>query len=72
MAGCPSCGAANPDGKRFCGDCGSPLAVGCPSCGADNRSENKFCGDCGALLTPTSPATQATPLESEVSDAELR
>src|SRR5262249_21897133 len=23
---CPGCGVANPAGKRFCGDCGAPLA----------------------------------------------
>ena len=22
---CPNCGAETPDGKKFCGDCGSPL-----------------------------------------------
>jgi len=22
---CPNCGAENPEGKKFCGDCGSPL-----------------------------------------------
>src|SRR5205085_7595279 len=25
-AGCPACGAENPPDKRFCGDCGAPLA----------------------------------------------
>jgi hypothetical protein len=25
---CPSCGAGNPAGARFCSDCGSPLALG--------------------------------------------
>lgn len=25
---CASCGAENPDDKRFCGDCGSPLKSG--------------------------------------------
>jgi class 3 adenylate cyclase/tetratricopeptide (TPR) repeat protein len=75
MAGCPSCGAANPDGKRFCGDCGSPLAAGCPSCGSENPPGNKFCGDCGAALTPSAPsapAVQPTAVEPGASDSELR
>jgi class 3 adenylate cyclase/predicted ATPase len=48
---CPSCGAANLDGKKFCGDCGRPLAVRCTACGADSLPGKKFCGDCGAALT---------------------
>src|SRR3954453_13956324 len=24
---CPSCGAANPEGRKFCGDCGTPLPL---------------------------------------------
>jgi class 3 adenylate cyclase/tetratricopeptide (TPR) repeat protein len=47
---CPSCGAENPAGKRFCGDCGTALAVSCSVCGAENPPEKKFCGDCGAPL----------------------
>ena len=47
---CPSCGAENPGGKRFCGDCGTALAATCPSCGAENPPEKRFCGDCGAAL----------------------
>ena len=31
---CASCGTENPADKRFCGDCGAPLAAGCPTCGA--------------------------------------
>jgi class 3 adenylate cyclase/tetratricopeptide (TPR) repeat protein len=27
MASCPTCGRANPDGFKFCGECGSALAV---------------------------------------------
>src|SRR5437773_937940 len=50
MAACPSCGAANPAGKRFCGDCGSALAFTCPNCGAENPPDKRFCGDCGAGL----------------------
>src|SRR5919197_2577865 len=72
MAACPSCGAENLDGKRFCGDCGSPLAVGCPSCGAENPPGKKFCGDCGAQLTATPSATQAKPFEREAPASERR
>jgi class 3 adenylate cyclase/predicted ATPase len=72
VAGCLTCGAKNPDGKRFCGDCGSPLAAGCPSCGAENPPGNKFCGDCGAPLTAVAPVAEPKPVESEASDAELR
>jgi class 3 adenylate cyclase/tetratricopeptide (TPR) repeat protein len=57
---CPSCAAENPEGKRFCGDCGASLAVTCPNCGASVEPGKKFCGDCGTALTATL-ATPATP-----------
>ena len=47
---CAKCGAENPAGKRFCGDCGAPLANRCGQCGAENPPEKKFCGDCGSAL----------------------
>ena len=31
---CLSCGAANPEGKRFCGDCGAALPLRCSALGA--------------------------------------
>ena len=49
---CPNCGTDNPADKRFCGDCGTPLAAGCPTCGATNLPGKRFCGDCGTLLGP--------------------
>jgi len=33
---CSKCGADNPSSKKFCGDCGAPLANFCPKCRADN------------------------------------
>jgi predicted ATPase/class 3 adenylate cyclase len=59
MTACPSCGAENPAGKRFCGDCGSALATICSSCGGSNAPGKRFCGDCGAPLEigAVSPAT---------------
>jgi Double zinc ribbon/Adenylate and Guanylate cyclase catalytic domain len=47
---CPSCGSANPEGKKFCGECGAPLPLRCGACGAGNPHGNKFCGECGAKL----------------------
>jgi class 3 adenylate cyclase/tetratricopeptide (TPR) repeat protein len=65
MTPCPQCGAENPSGQRFCGQCGNPLAAGCPACGAQNDPGNKFCGACGAVLTgepaASEPAEPAPP-----------
>ena len=41
----------NRPGRRFCGRCGSALAIACPACGATNDADESFCGDCGAPLT---------------------
>jgi class 3 adenylate cyclase/tetratricopeptide (TPR) repeat protein len=51
---CHSCGFDNPDGLKFCGECGTPLMVRCPACGCANPPRFKFCGECGASLGPSS------------------
>jgi len=56
---CPSCGSENPPEKRFCGDCGSPLANRCRKCGAENPPSKRFCSDCGAALDARAPGTAA-------------
>src|SRR6516225_9655366 len=48
---CRKCRAENPEGKKFCGDCGEPLGDRCCQCGAENPTGKRFCGDCGAALT---------------------
>ena len=53
---CASCGSTNPAGKRYCGDCGAPLACACGACGAENPPGKKFCSDCGALLNDAARA----------------
>jgi class 3 adenylate cyclase/predicted ATPase len=50
VARCADCGAENREGRKFCADCGRPLAVPCPSCGAANELGERFCGDCGVAL----------------------
>ena len=59
---CSNCGTENPPSKRFCGDCGSPLASGCPTCGATNQPGQRFCGDCGqALVAAAAPVAGVAP-----------
>ncbi len=47
---CGVCGSANEPTRKFCGECGSALAVACPNCGAANAPTVKFCGECGTNL----------------------
>src|SRR5512141_2991879 len=52
MIFCQSCGRSNPDGNRFCNECGARLGrpVPCPVCGFENLSTSRFCGSCGEKL----------------------
>jgi DNA repair exonuclease SbcCD ATPase subunit len=46
---CPSCGHSNPEGVKFCQECGAKLAKSlCVSCGAELAPGVRFCGTCGA------------------------
>lgn len=49
---CASCGHKNPEGVKFCHECGSPLEAAppkhCTSCGAELAAGTRFCGTCGA------------------------
>ena len=57
---CASCGTANEAGRKFCGECGSPLSSACPSCGTPNAPGVKFCGECGTPLTGAAAAPSAS------------
>jgi hypothetical protein len=60
MTDCPSCGSAQPDGAKFCNECGAALTRACPFCGASVTPGVKFCNECGADLRSDAP----TPRES--------
>lgn len=47
---CGVCGQPNEAGRKFCGECGSPLALACSACGTSNAPGTKFCGECGSPL----------------------
>jgi class 3 adenylate cyclase/tetratricopeptide (TPR) repeat protein len=68
---CPSCGAENPAGNRFCGSCGVSLALGCSACGAENPPANRFCGACGTQLGGTAPASTAADVTSPAAERRL-
>ncbi len=66
MPACRVCGQDNPEGAKFCLECGTPFAAAaCPSCGADNPAGAKFCLECGTALA-------AAPAEPEVLPGEER
>ena len=58
--GCTKCGADNREGRRFCAQCGAPMAAKCARCGASNEPGEKFCGDCGSALTVSSSPSLST------------
>lgn len=49
---CSKCGFENPNGFKFCGQCGSKLEVynKCPNCGTTFPSEGIFCPECGTRV----------------------
>src|SRR5207244_8099224 len=60
---CQSCGRANPEGVKFCGERGNALKteVTCAGCGSANPPGIKFCHACGAALAASTSPT-ATPM----------
>ena len=49
MGRCPHCGNKNPEGIKFCQECGGKLGnTFCTSCGAEMSPDTRFCGECGA------------------------
>lgn len=55
---CKNCDTQNPEGTRFCQECGTPLSAPaeppkpafCTSCGAALAPGMRFCGGCGAKI----------------------
>jgi class 3 adenylate cyclase len=58
---CPNCQFENPEGIKFCGECGAKLEILCPSCNSSNPPNFKFCGECGHSLIEV--AQETTPIK---------
>jgi class 3 adenylate cyclase/predicted ATPase len=69
---CSTCGAANEAGRKFCKQCGSPLALACSSCGSPNSTDSLFCGECGAPLGQDRPPGVTAPRQADSSPATER
>ncbi|MBN2075345.1 MAG: protein kinase [Dehalococcoidales bacterium] len=67
---CPHCQADNPEGVKYCGECGKSLQdeLVCPQCGHPNPIGIKFCHECGCQLTE--PVSHEPPATSQPSTAE--
>jgi class 3 adenylate cyclase/tetratricopeptide (TPR) repeat protein len=57
---CPKCRFDNPEGIKFCGECGTKLEIICPQCNFSNPPQFKFCGECGYDL---SKPTETPPID---------
>lgn len=64
---CPKCQHENPEGLKFCVECGNKLEIICSNCGFGNAPSFKFCGECGQNLTlPSEPATKALSFDEKI------
>src|SRR5262245_26693788 len=62
---CANCEAVNPDGARFCSNCGNALTIACVNCGTPLTPNAKFCFNCGHPVgSPTGGAPVSVPVQA--------
>jgi class 3 adenylate cyclase/tetratricopeptide (TPR) repeat protein len=67
---CAKCKTENPDGLKFCNECGAPFKTPCASCGFENASTAKFCGACGGALSNNGVGIYSLPAPSSASETQ--
>ena len=68
---CPNCHTANPEGAKFCLNCGNPLPLVCSNCGTPVSAGAKFCHNCGYRLAEPAAVGRAVSLPSSAGTSEL-
>jgi len=69
---CAKCGTDNREGRKFCADCGTPIAAKCPHCGASNEPGERFCGECGTPLAGSIARAPASPTAVNTAPPQIR
>jgi class 3 adenylate cyclase/tetratricopeptide (TPR) repeat protein len=64
---CGVCGTENAAGKKFCVQCGAPLALACASCGSSLAAGERFCGECGTPVADARPVAAQPAAPSDAS-----
>ncbi len=64
---CPNCQTENPEGARFCFNCGTALAQSCKNCGTNLPAGAKFCFNCGQATGTAAPSQSTSPPAPPVS-----
>jgi hypothetical protein len=66
---CPKCHVMNPDGKKFCRECGAKLTFLCPQCAAELSPGDKFCCECVQFLQlPSTPTPKGLSIDEKISE----
>lgn len=68
MIKCPDCQTTNPEGAKFCMNCGHPLALACSNCGTELPATAKFCFNCGQRLESRDWGLEIDNLQSPISN----
>jgi ribosomal protein L40E len=67
---CLQCATENPEGAKFCLNCGTALIMVCPRCNAVLPLQARFCIECGAQVG--APSEAALPPEQDSYETNLR
>jgi class 3 adenylate cyclase/tetratricopeptide (TPR) repeat protein len=65
---CPNCKTKNPEGAKFCFNCGETLTISCANCGTQLPMDAKFCFNCGHAVAQS----EALIASQDVQESQLR
>ncbi len=64
---CPKCRSENPEGSKFCLECGKKMELECPNCGNSLPTKAKFCNECGHnLALPSEPTPKELSFDEKI------